>query len=109
MDPHFWVGALAHAALLVGVSYLVLSSAQKSDAKGMLVFGWVAASFLWLAAFFVLISATNCGGHDGSRIGLPGARSPGFGMGRALPPGIDGEKERLKPAPPQDGRGQATD
>ncbi len=47
------VFALIHAVILLVVSFFVLSSAMKSESRGLKAFGYVIVALLWICALLV--------------------------------------------------------
>ena len=58
MSPFSFLGifSVVYAAILMTISFFVIFSLRKTDSKGLKVFGYVVAAFLWVATVVVLLT-----------------------------------------------------
>lgn len=65
------VYAVIPVAMLLTVSYFVLLTARKVDAKGLKIFGQVIAALLWVAAALVLVTGISLSSCKRQKMKMP--------------------------------------
>lgn len=86
--------AIAHASLLLAVSFFILMSLKKADGQALKAFGWVVAALLWLSTLAVLAGGMRT--HRDIRPGMmPGMRGDRYEQRKdRMQDGRDGRIQR---------------